>query len=710
MSKRIHYRACNLCEAICGLEIQVDGDEIVSIRGDGADPLSRGHICPKAVALKDLHEDPDRLRRPLRRSGSTWETIDWDTAFDLVADGLAAVYTKHGPDAIAAYLGNPTVHNYGALTHSSRFFGPIRTHNRYSATSVDQLPHQLVAYWMYGHQLLLPVPDIDRTEYFLVLGANPMASNGSLMTVPDFPHRLAALRARGGKMVVLDPRRSETAALADEHFFVRPGSDAAFLIGVLKTIFDERLEAPGKLAALSDGIASVSQAVRAFDLELLAARCGIDAHTIQRIAREFARAQRAAAYGRIGVSVQRHGTLSQWLIQLINLVTGNLDREGGVLFTRPAVDTIESPVSRPGHYAKWKSRVRGLPEFGGELPVAALAEEILTPGDGQVRAFVTIAGNPVLSTPNGGQLDRALRELEFMVSVDFYMNETTCHAHVILPPTTTLEHDHYDLAFHVLAVRNTARFNEPLFDKPPDARHDWEIFEAVGQRLAARLGPARAPLPPPQEIVDLGLRSGPYGALGGHPQALSLEALRRAPHGIDLGALQPSLPGRLQHKDKKIHCLTPELTRALGGFAAELRAPDEIGSERTSLRLIGRRDVRSNNSWMHNYPRLVKGPARNRLLMHPDDLAARGIRDGAKVALRSRAGEVLVDVEASDDVMPGVVSLPHGWGHDRNGVRLRVAHLHAGVSINDVTDETYLDSTSGNAALNGVPVTVEAVR
>lgn len=708
--ERVHYRACNLCEAICGLEIKTQGERIVAIRGDAADPLSRGHICPKAIALKDLHEDPDRLRTPLRRTAQGWEALSWDAAYDYAAERLAALHQQHGADAIAMYLGNPNVHNYGSMTHAQRFLGLMRTHNRYSATSVDQLPHQLLGYWMYGHQLLVAIPDIDRCDYFLVLGANPMASNGSLMTVPDFPKRLKALQARGGRMVVVDPRRSETAAVADEHCFIRPGGDVALLLGLLKTLFDENLARPGRLAAYSDGLDTVRDALAPLSLPALAAYCGIDVTTIRRLARELAAAPRAAVYGRMGVSVQRHGTLSQWLIQLLNLVTGNLDREGGTLFTLPAVDTVDSPASKPGHFGKWHSRVRGLPEFGGELPVAALAEEILTPGAGQVRALITIAGNPVLSTPNGRQLESALGRLDFMLAIDFYRNETTRYADLILPPSSALEHDHYDLVFNVFAVRNIARYNAPVFARPAEARHDWEIYEALGERLAARLGVERDAFPRPEQLIDLGLGSGPYGALRKHPLALNLRKLQEHPHGLDLGALQPQLPQRLRHADKRIRCAPPALLAELARYTAELQEPPTPIHTTDTLQLIGRRHVRSNNSWMHNYTRLVKGPHRHRLLMHPDDLAARGLRDGTRVRVRSRTGGVEIEVEASADLMPGVVSLPHGWGHDRDGIQLQIARSHAGVSANDLTDDTWLDPVCGNAALNGVPVTVEAVR
>lgn len=692
--ERIHYGACNLCEAICGLEFRVDGKEILSIRGDDADPLSHGHICPKAVALKDIYEDPDRLRRPMRRVGDRWEEMTWEAAFDLVAEKLLAVHKQHGANSIAAYLGNPSVHNYGVLTTSSSFIGPLKTRSRYSATSVDQLPHQLLVMWMYGHQLMVPISDIDRTNYFLVLGANPMASNGSLMTVPAFRSRLKALHARGGKMVVIDPRRSETAQVADEHHFVKPGGDAAFLAALLKTMLDENLAKPGRLAGFTDGLEAAANAVRALDLAALARYCNIEVSTIQRIAREFSSADGAACYGRMGVSTQRYGTLCQWLIQLINLFSGNLDREGGMLFPQPALDLVHNPMSKPGHFGQWKTRVRGLPEFGGELPVAALSEEIETPGEGQVRALISIAGNPVLSTPNGRRLERALESLDFMVSVDLYMNETTRHADVILPPTCTLEHDHYDLIFHHFAVHNTARYNSPLFEKPEGTMHDWEIFSELGARISAGLGQPVRPSPRPDQIVDMGLRIGPY--------KLSLEKLKENPHGVDLGALKPSLPQRLFHKDKRIQAAPPELLAELEGFAQALDAAPADGE----LRLIGRRHVRSNNSWMHNFHRLVKGEARDQLLMHPNDLGARGLSDGESVRVRSRAGEVTVAVKSSDEMMQGVVSLPHGWGHHREGVRLGIASAHAGTSSNDLTDEHYLD-LSGNAALNGVTVTVE---
>ncbi|WP_120993899.1 molybdopterin oxidoreductase family protein [Stutzerimonas urumqiensis] len=692
----LHHRACHLCEAICGLSIVTEGERIVSIKGDPDDPFSRGHICPKAVALQDIQNDPDRIRQPLRRVGETWQPVGWDEAFAEVAERLASVRERHGANAVAVYQGNPSVHNYGLMTHSNYFLGLLKTRNRYSATSVDQLPHHLVSHLMYGHGMLLPVPDIDQTHFMLVLGGNPLASNGSIMTVPDVERRLKALQARGGRLVVVDPRRTETAAIADEHFFIRPGQDAALLLGLLNTLFEEGLVRPSHLSVA--GLDEVRTAIAAFTAEAMSVRCGVPAPAIRRLAREFAAAEHAVCYGRLGVSTQAFGTLCQWLVQLINLVTGNLDRPGGALCTEPAVDLVAT--TSPGHYDRWQSRVSGLPEYGGELPVAALAEEMLTPGEGQVRALVTVAGNPVLSTPNGSRLSAALSGLDFMLSIDFYLNETTRHADLILPPTAPLEHDHYDATFNLLAVRNVTRFNEPVLVPQEGARHDWEIFVGLARAYAARTGVPLKPTVAPRQLIDLGLRAGPHG--DGSALGLSVDRLREHPHGLDLGPLRPNLAARLKTADGRVNAAPAVLVADLARFASQPLPRDG------ELLLIGRRHVRSNNSWMHNYHRLVKGKPRHQLLMHPDDLARRGLTDGQRVRVRSRVGLIEVEVAASDDMMPGVVSLPHGWGHRQPGVRLSIASLQPGASANDLTDEQQLDRVSGNAVLNGVPVEVEA--
>ncbi|GAB3275245.1 molybdopterin-dependent oxidoreductase [Parahaliea aestuarii] len=701
---RLHHRACHLCEAICGLLIETRGEEIISIKGDPDDPLSRGHICPKAVALKDIHEDPDRLRGPVKKvvgddGGLSWQAISWEEALDSAAQGLVRTTREHGVNALGIYMGNPTVHNYGMMTHQGQLFRHFRTDNRFSATSVDQLPHHLVALWLFGHKLMFPIPDIDRSDYFLMLGANPVASNGSIWTVPDIRRRITGFKKRGGKLVVIDPRRTETAALASEHLFITPGTDALFLAALLHTLLGEGLADPGHLSPYTKGLDTVAEALENFTPEFAAAHCGIDADTIRSIARDFAAAGAAICYGRMGVSTQRFGTLCQWLIQLINIATGNLDKPGGSLFTLPAVDQMQS-VS-PGGFGRHSSRVRGLPEFDRELPASTLAEEITTPGEGQIRALFTGAGNPVLSTPNGRQLDSALEQLDFMVSLDPYINETTRHADIILPPTSPLEHDHYDLAFHVNAMRNTARFSEAVFEKPEGSLHDWEIFNALAGRVAAALEQEHKDAPPPHQIIDFGLKLGPYGDQ--HELKLDIERLRQQPSGVDLGPLQPQLPERLRSAEKTIDCATPQALADL----ARLRS-DFAGDSGGELRLIGRRHLRSNNSWMHNYHRLVKGPGRCTLLMHPADMAERALSNGMEVTLRSRAGAVRVALEESEDIMPGVVSLPHGFGHHRPHTRLGTASQHAGVSCNDVTDELALDELSGNAAVNGVPVSVSA--
>ncbi|SDR70183.1 Anaerobic selenocysteine-containing dehydrogenase [Halopseudomonas sabulinigri] len=692
-----HFRACHLCEAICGLAIETEGERILSIKGDAQDSFSRGHICPKAIALQDIQNDPQRLRQPVKRVGDEWHTIGWDEAFELVAHRFAAIQREQGNNAVGVYMGNPNVHNYGSMTHGNYFLGQLRTRQRYSATSVDQLPHHLVSLWLYGHMLMIPIPDIDHTDFFLMLGANPIASNGSIMTVPDVGKRIKELKGRSGKLVVVDPRRSETAEVASEHLFIQPGTDVALLLGLLNTLFAEELTKASPALDATQGLEEVAAAVRPFSAEKMAAHCGIAAEQIKQLAREFAAAERAVCYGRMGVSVQRYGTLCQWLIQVINLVTGNLDAPGGSLFPEPAFDVVSK--GRGGHFNAWQSRVSGLPEFNGELPSAVLAEEILTPGEGQIRALFTSAGNPVLSTPNGRQLDEALAGLDFMVSVDLYINETTRHADVILPPTSSLEHDHYDITFNNFAVRNVTRYNELVLPKPAGALHDWEIFVGLGQAFARVNGQPARETRSPAEMVDLAMRSGPHG------ERLSLAELQKHPHGIDLGPLQPNLLRRIQTESKKIELAQPLMLQDLQRVAAELQG---LMPQQGELRLIGRRHVRSNNSWMHNYQRLVKGKPRDQLLMHPQDLAERGLQDGQLVTVRSRIGAVNVLVSATDEVAQGVVSLPHGWGHNRSGTQIEVAERNAGVSVNDLTDERFFDPVTGNAAVNGVSVEVVA--
>jgi anaerobic selenocysteine-containing dehydrogenase len=740
-----HYRTCPLCEATCGLEIETEGDQVVSIRGDAEDVFSKGFICPKAYSLKELHGDPDRLRAPLRRRpDGTFEEIGWDEAFAVVDQRLTPILNDHGRDAVAVYLGNPTAHDYAALLYGRAAFRTLGSKNIYSASTVDQMPKQVSAGLMFGTMLSVPVPDVDRTSYLLILGANPLVSNGSLMTAPDMRGRIRAIRARGGKVVVIDPRRTRTAEESDEHHFICPGTDAQFLMAVINVILAEGLDKPDRLAEHVNGLDEIPALAEGFTPELVSEACGIPAADIRRIARELATAETAACYARIGTCTQEFGTVASWLVDVVNVITGNLDRPGGAMFTRAAAGA-RNTSGRPGigrgvKISRWQSRVRGLPEAFGELPVAALAEEIETPGEGQVRALVTNAGNPARSTPNSARLESALDRLEFMVSVDIYLNETTRHADVILPGSSPLERSHYDIGLYQLAIRNVANFSSPLFEPPADRPRDWQIMlrlagifggqgadadldaldrfvagaavaEAakgdggLGERDPEEVLAALEPRDGPERLLDLLLRTGPYGEgfgaeNGNGNGGLTLERLEQSPHGIDLGPLEPRIPEVLRTASGKIELTPPEIV------ADVERLRGRLAPRNGSIVLIGRRELRSNNSWMHNLNVLVKGKERCTMHIHPDDAARLGLADGANARVRSRVGEVDVPVEVTDAIMPGVVSIPHGWGHDAPGARLSVAATKPGTNSNVLADEEVVEAVSGNAVLNGIPVKV----
>ncbi len=702
---KTHYRTCNICEAICGLVIEEQNNTIINITGDSEDFFSKGHICPKAFALSDLQSDPDRLRRPVKRNGTTWKEISWDEALDYVTQGLIESRQNYGKDATGVYLGNPNSHNYGLLIHSRPFLKLLQSRNIFSATSVDQLPQHVVSYWMYGHQMLIPIPDLDNTQHFLIIGANPLVSNGSLMTAPGMRRRLKAIQNRGGKLVVIDPRKTETARLADKHYFICPSTDVIFLLAFINVLFEESLVAPGHLSKHLEGLERISRLVAPYSPENVSEITKISSAEIRSLAREFAGAKSAICYGRIGVSTQEFGALCQWLIQLVNILTGNLDRPGGTLFPLPAIDLVGQKLMSKGRPASVYSRISARPSFGGELPVSVLGEEILSTGDGQIRSLITIAGNPVLSTPNGRQLDKALSSLDFMVSLDYYINETTRHADIILPPTTPLERDHYDIPFYALSVRNVTRFNTAVLAKPDDSLHDWEILDNLGGRLATKLKIPWKPAYSPDRLINLALANGPYGQRSHHPLGLNLKKLRQHHHGLDLGPLQPSLPSRLRTPEKIINCVPDIFTKDLA--RVELRM-NQI-SVSPQLLLIGKRELRSNNSWLHNYHRLVKGKKHCLLHMHPSDLKDHGFKDEQTIIVKSRVGEMKVSVTLSNEIMRGVVCLPHGWGHGRDGVKMSIAAQNQGVNINDLTDDHFIDALSGVAALNGVPVTVHPV-
>ncbi|MET0818268.1 MAG: molybdopterin oxidoreductase family protein [Solirubrobacteraceae bacterium] len=727
MQERTAFRTCPFCEATCGLAVTVRGDEVVKVRGDADDVFSHGFLCPKGVALQDLHEDPDRLRTPLLRGADgELRPASWDEALGAIAERLPPLLEAHGRDAVAVYIGNPAAHGLAALLYGRVLLKALGTKSIFSASTVDQRPKEISSALMFGTALSVPIPDVDRTSHLLVLGANPLASNGSLMTAPDMRGRLRALRARGGKLVVVDPRRSRTAEEADEHHPIRPGTDALLLFALVHVLFAEDLVRPLELA---DGVPEVEALAEPFTPEAVAPATGIGAGAIRRMARELAAAEAAAVYGRIGTTTQEFGTLASWLVDVLNVLTGNLDRPGGAMFPLAAAGQ-RNASGAPGRgrqvqLGRWRSRVRGLPESLGELPVAALAEEIETPGDGQVRALITLAGNPARSTPNSTRMERALDGLDLYVALDIYVNESTRHADVILPAPSPLERGHYDLALYQLAVRNVANWSPPAIPLPAGQPDEWETLLrlagiAAGQGVLADVGPlddlvagelarregvdveamlaAVAPRTGPERLLDILLRCGPYD--------LTLADLEAAPHGIDLGPLAPRLPDVLRTPSGRIE-LAPEAI-----VADVARLHEALGREHDpeALVLIGRRQLRSNNSWMHNLPRLVSGPERCTLHVHPDDAARLGLADGELAEVRSRTGAVHAPVEVTDRVMAGVVSLPHGWGHDAPGARLGVAAEHAGVNANALGDEELVDALSGNAVLNGIPVAVAPVR
>jgi anaerobic selenocysteine-containing dehydrogenase len=712
---RTAYRTCPLCEAACGLALTVAGEAVTAVRGDRDHVFSHGFICPKGATFATLSSDPDRLRRPMIRRGGQHVEVSWDEAFAAVEAGLRPIIATYGEQAVAAYLGNPNVHTMAGGLYVTPLLKALGTRNVFSASTVDQMPKHVSCGYLYGSPLAIPVPDLDRTGFLLMLGANPWESNGSLATAADFPGRLTAIQARGGRFVVVDPRRTRTAEHADEHLFIRPGTDAFLLFGIVHTLFAEELADLGRLTPYVQGVDDLRGLAAGFAPETVSEVCDVPADRIRGLARELAAAPTAAVYGRIGTCTVEFGTLTSWLVDVLNILTGNLDRPGGVMFPLAAhLRPNAEPGGRGFTTGRWHSRVRGLPEVTGALPVATLADEIETPGPGQVRALLTVAGNPVLSAPNSGRLDRALAGLDFMVSVDPYLNETTRHADVILPPLDAMRKGHYDFSFLALAVRNFAAYSPPVLPADPGGMDECDVLarliliisgqgagtdpKVLHDRMLAR-ALERAGLPeasgdgPAERLLDVALRSGAYG--------LSLNDLLEAPHGVDLGPLRPRVPEVLRTPSGLIELCAPPL-------AAEVaRLREALDRPRPGLVLIGRRHLRSNNSWMHNVPALVKGRSRCTLQVHPADADRLTLTDGGPAAVTSRAGTLSAQVEVTDRVMPGVVSLPHGWGHDLPGVRLGVAAEHPGVNSNILTDDLVIDPLSGNAVLNGIPVEVK---
>ena len=735
MSETTHHRICPLCEACCGLEIKVASGKVISIRGHDADVFSAGYICPKGVALKDLHEDPDRLRTPLIKRNGLFEQATWGEAFAEIERRLPPLMAAHGRNATAVVVGNPSAHKIGLLTYFGKLARALGTKNVFSASTLDQMPKQLASGLMFGHWISVALPDIARTDLLLVLGANPLASNGSMWTVPDFKGKAKAMQARGGKLIVIDPRRTETAAMADAHHFIRPGADVFLLAAMVHTLFAEGLATLGTVAPWVNGVSEVQQAVLPFTPEAVASRCGMTADTIRSLARTLASTPRAAVYARIGTCTQEYGTLASWLVDVLNVLTGHLDVPGGAMFAKSAA-FASNTAGKPGigkgvATGRHHARVSGAPEVYGELPMTCLAEEIETPGEGQIRALVTVATNPVLSSPNGPRLAKALDTLDFMVSMDIYLNETTRHADVILPGVSPLEDMHYDVAFPQLSWRNHARYSPPVLPRAVGEPEEWQTllklaaiaqgkgaqadanalddaqFAEDAQRLfgahADAVIAATAAYKGPQRGLEVALRTGPYGdGFGTRPEGLTLAKVMasNATGGIDLGELQPRVPEMLRTPSGKIELAPPSLLADLARPLADLSRPAP------DLVIIGRRDVRTNNSWMHNLPILAKGPFRCTALVHPADATRLGLQDGAQASIANGALSVKAQVQISNEMMPGVVSLPHGWGHNLPGAQLHLAAERPGANLNALLNDQLRDPLSGNAVLGGVAITM----
>ncbi|AJE85325.1 molybdopterin dinucleotide-binding region [Streptomyces albus] len=737
-----HHRICPLCEAGCGLTVDLEGRRVVKVRGARDDVFSKGYACPKGISLGEIDQDPERCHAPLvRQPDGRFAEVTWDEAFAEVARGLGRVAEQHGKDAVALYYGNPVIHTVGIPLHVAAMRQSMQSRNVYSSSTVDQMPKNVSAGLMFGDPWAIPVPDIDRTDHLLILGANPLVSNGSLWTVPDLPGRIRALKARGGRLVVVDPRRTRTAEVADQHVTIRPGTDALLLFALVHTLFDEGLTAPLDPARYA-GEEQLRQAAEEFSPEAVAEVCGTTPGTVRGLARELAAAPSAAVYARMGTTAVAFGTVASWLVDVVNALTGNLDRPGGAMFGEAQHNALRP--TGPLALGRWHSRVRGLPEVLGELPAATLADEIDTPGEGQVRALVAIACNPVLGAPNGERLERSLADLDFMVAVDPYVNETTRHAHVILPPPRVLESEHFDIVLSRLAVRRVARYSPPLLPREEGRPSEAEILakltlilsgagpEAdpasldsliIDKILGAVVAAPGSPLAgrDPAELkaqltgedsterrIDLMLRLGAFGdAFGLRPDGVNLAVLRERPEGMDFGPLRPQLD-EIVGAESRVALFPEPVAGDLPRLAEFLAAERERGAG--SFLLVGRRHLRSTNSWTHNIAALSGGTNHCALEINAEDARRLGIGPGDEVTVRGRAGAVVALAEPTDRVGPGVVSLPHGWGHGRDGTRMAHAAKAPGVNVNALTDELVVDPLSGNAVFNAVPVEVSPGR
>jgi len=735
-----HPFVCPLCEANCGIVLDVDVEKqiVLSARGDKDDPFSRGFNCAKVHALVKLPQDTDLVRRPLRKRGRDFEEISWDEAIDEIADRTKALQREHGKNSIAAYFGNATIHHPGLVMYGLAFAQSLETTNLYATSSIDHAPKLLSSGLLFGAQSSLPVPDIDRTKYLIIMGANPVASGGSLLTAPGMPDRIKAVTARGGKVVVIDPRRTETAMIADQHISIRPSTDAQLLFAMLNVAFDKGLTTLGDVAdyVKPDQVDVVRRLASKYPPARVAAMTGIDTDIITTLAIEFFTAERAACYGRIGTSLQRFGSLTSWLVDVLNILSGNLDRPGGAMFPSTVVPPMLLNDKYDGDqppYAKRRSRVSGMPEIAGIMPAVTLAEEITTPGDGQIRGLFVISGNPVSSIPNFSRNLDAFRQLDLQVSVDIYINETSKLADFILPTPPTVQAPAFPLFSAPYMVRSYMRYSPAALNLEAGAMEDWRLMVKLAARISdvepalyeenlindlidvylpqhprgaeVSKAAARAALgdePGPERYLDLLVRSGIHGdCFGLLPDGMTLDMLKQHPHGIDLGAMTPRMPAVLATPDRHID-LTPSVI-----IADEARLDNYCPED--ELILVGRRHVRSVNSWMNNLHFLTKGKNPCLLLINPADAERIGVESGERVRVSSRERAIEVVVNVSDTMMEGVVSLPHGYGQTNERTKLSGASELDTANFNDISDETDVDVPSATPALGSVSVTIEKV-
>ncbi|WP_077033429.1 molybdopterin-dependent oxidoreductase [Pelomonas sp. KK5] len=726
----IHRHSCTLCEGMCGIKVEVRGEQVIGIRPDADNVFSRGHICPKGTTLGAVHHDPDRLRRPMIRSGSEWRDAGWDEAFAHIEQLVAGVRERHGPEAFAFYSGNMNKSGFDTARYLMLLAQQARFAQRFSSSSVDQLPKNVSTFLMYGDMWKMPIPDVDRTDLFVIFGGNPSASKGSMFSHRDVMGAIKAMRARGGRLVVVDPVRTGTAQAADQWIGIRPGADAALLMAIVQVLFADGLVRLRHLDGLVNGVDEMRRLSAGYTPERVSTFCGVAPEVIRTLAREIAAAPRAAIYGRIGTCTQEFGTLASWLVDVVAVLTGNLDREGGTMWSDPVAPHLKltPPYRTDAPLLGPKNRVRGVPGILGNYPASCLAEEIDTPGSGAVRGLLTSGCNPVLSAPGSARLDAALPMLECMVSIDLYINETTRHAHVILPPLSPLEQPHYDVWSWPFSLTVGGHYSAAIF--PPKERPaEWRVLARLGSifggqpeadldalddaffaRMCQQLGldpaPVMAQLPERggERILDLCIRTGPLGdRFGENPGGLSLQSFRDAPDGLLFGHAEPQGAAAYKTPSKRLELAPPYMAGDLPRLeAAMARALPEFV-------LVSRRNLRSLNSWMHNMQALVKGRDRCTLQIHTEDAARLGIGEGDTVEVTSDSGTVHVAAEPMDDIRRGVVSLPHGWGHGQPGSRMATAAGHPGVNYNLLSPGPLVDAASGNAMLNGIPVRVAPV-